>query len=216
MISKSTLLDNIIIKIDDVGVPSNVKPNEITSSYKQFIDLLNRFIYWFQENFFYLRLETSAIIETLIKTNYSMFEKYLLSKHYLGDNNYIDFFKDSIYRIMISNFVKNIKYITEIMKLFKIKKIDIKNINDYTLEEVVKIKSLLSDIVFCSTSSFRCFNLFQDIEYFLNKKLKEIKLSKKDKERFIYNVINYYQVQYECAFEEYNKKEKYLKYFNNC
>ena len=33
-------------------------------------------------------------------------EKYLLSKHYVGDNKYIDFFKENIYKIIFGNFIK--------------------------------------------------------------------------------------------------------------
>ncbi len=46
-------LKKTIKKIDNIGVPCNVNPNEITSANEQFLQLLNRFIEFFDNSFYF-------------------------------------------------------------------------------------------------------------------------------------------------------------------
>ena len=46
----SNLLKSTIKKIDNIDVPCNVNPNEITSANEQFLQLLDRFITYFNDS----------------------------------------------------------------------------------------------------------------------------------------------------------------------
>jgi len=114
----SNLLKSTIKKIDNIDVPCNVNPNEITSANEQFLQLLDRFITYFNDSFYFLHTYTHLCIKLIIETNYKDMEKYLLSKHYLGDNDYIPFFNNSIYRMMVANFIRSINISSKLRKLF--------------------------------------------------------------------------------------------------
>ena len=144
-------------------------------------------------------------------------EKYLLSKHYLGDNNYISFFNNSIYRIMVANFIKSVTLSPKLRKLFKQEKIAIKSINDYSLEEILRIKDLLVNIVFANAKdSFNSVYLFDDIPKFIDDKAKQWKKKKLNKANILTqqdSLTLFYSIQIDSLIEEYNKKSKYIKYF---
>lgn len=206
---------NTINKIDGIGVPCNVNPSEIISAEEQFIRLLDRFIEYFDNTFYFLHNDSYLYIRRIIETNYKKVEKYLLSKHYLGDNDYIDFFNDSIYRIIITNFVKNISFIPNLKKLFIKEKIEIKNINQYTLEEVLNIKDLLSDIVLSNAKdTFNSILLFEDIDDSISKIIKNMKKKAPEYElnERRNSMTNLSILKIDILIEEYLKKKKYLIY----
>ena len=213
----SDLLKSTIKKIDNIGVPCNVKPNEITSANEQFLQLLDRFITYFNDSFYFLHTYTYLCIKLIIETNYKDMEKYLLSKHYLGDNNYISFFNNSIYRIMVANFIKSVTLSPKLRKLFKQEKIAIKSINDYSLEEILRIKDLLVNIVFANAKdSFNSVYLFDDIPKFIDDKAKQWKKKKLNKANILTqqdSLTLFYSIQIDSLIEEYNKRSKYIKYF---
>lgn len=203
-----------INKIDNVGVPSNVKPNEITSADEQFLQLLNRFIEFFDDSFYFLHSDSICYIHMIIETNYKELEKYLLSKHYLGDNNYIDFFQDSIYRIIVSNFIKNTVVSKTLKNLFKNNKIPIKDVKDYTLDEILKINDLLSDIVLANAkNTFAAILLFDDIDKNISKIIKRMnkrKISSKDILDKKKSILSLSLFKIDSLIEEYEKKKDYL------
>lgn len=204
-----------INKIDNIGVPCNVNPKEIVPADEQFIRLLDRFIEFFDNTFYFLHNDSYLYIKRIIETNYKELEKFLLSKHYLGDNDYIDFFDDSIYRIIITNFVKNISFVPNLKKLFINEEIPIKKINRYTLEEVRKIKDLLSDIVLANTkNTFNSILLFEDINGSISKILKQMKkkISEYELNERRKSMTNLSILKIDILIEEYLKKKKYLIY----
>lgn len=203
-----------IAKIDDVGVPCNVNPKEITSANEQFLQLLNRFIEFFDNSFYFLHIDSECYIHTIIQTNYKELEKFLLSKHYLGDNNYIDFFQESIYRIIISNFIKNVELSKNLKKLLKREKIAIKPIKNYTLEEIIKINDLLSDIVLANAKdSFTAIMLFDDVNKSISQILKNMEKDKWTKKDILdrkKSITNFTLNRIDSLIEEYEKKKDYL------
>lgn len=209
--------EKTIKKIDNVGVPCNVNPKEITSADEQFLQLLNRFINFFNNSFYFLHTDVYFYITRIIDSNYSKLEKYLLSKHYLGDNSYIPFFQDSAYRIIVTNFVKLLPLSKNLQKLFKKEKIAIKSINGYTLEEILKINNLLSNIVLANHNhSFTASILFEDVQKNLNQTIKLMQKKNVDE-----NLINerrassteFFLGQVDFLIKNYNKKKEYIFLF---
>ena len=213
----SNLLKSTIKKIDNIDVPCNVNPNEITSANEQFLQLLDRFITYFNDSFYFLHTYTHLCIKLIIETNYKDMEKYLLSKHYLGDNDYIPFFNNSIYRMMVANFIRSINISSKLRKLFIQEKIAIKNINDYSLEEIFKINDLLENIVFANArDSFNTIYLFDDISKCIYNRVKQMKKKKLDKTKILSleeSLNLFYSMKIDSLIEEYFKKKKYIKYF---
>lgn len=214
LLSKN-VLDDIITKIDNVPVECNIDSSEWISADEQFIQLLDRFICYFRNTFFTI-CSSEYIIEMIINTNKDRIREYLLSKHYLGDNNYIDFFNESIYKIFISNFVQNSSYIPLINNLFIKEKLEIKNINDYNLNEILKIVTLISDLLLCSNGKNSVIYIFYNIDYESNQYIEKNKSKKKNKnnrKEYKIKLIEHYTYQYELIIKNYIQKKKYLKYF---
>lgn len=211
-------LDKIIQYIDDEPVPCNVNPEDLTSADEQFLLLLNRLIMYFRRYFPKIYDFTDYAIETIVTGNSILAHNYLLSKHYLGDNDYIDFFNQSIWQLLVSNFLCNGKHVYQVKHLLKSNKIKYStNIDDYSLDELKKIINLLSDLVYCASSEYRAFYLFGDIDADLCKRLEDIEKEReytlKDVDFHNKNLEEFYSVQYDIIIEEYMKKRKYLKYF---
>lgn len=209
-------LKKSIKKIDNIGVPCNVNPKEITTAEEQFLQLLNRFIIFFDNYFFFLHTNSFSFIQTIIESNYKETEKYLLSKHYLGDNDYITFFQDSIYRIIVTNFVKNMNSFPSLKKLFKKEKIAIKNINDYSLKEIMQIINLLSNISFANYHSpFNNLLLFEDINKNTSKMINRMKKKNASEKQIVErteSLMNFYTIQIDSLIEKYEEKKIHIFY----
>jgi len=192
-------LDNILTKIDDSKVVSNVNPNEIISAEEQVVMLLNRYFNFFKEKYYHLNPIYAYIIQNLINQNEDLFYNYLSVKYYLGDGNYRRFFEDSLNRLSISNFVKNAKYIPELNNFFKSKRIKVKDIEKYTFKEVLKISKLLSGFTLAIKNQFFTLYLFLD--------LKKIFDNSKNKKEQLEDVRS----RYVLMIEDYLKKENSVK-----
>ncbi len=105
---KTDILDEIILKLDNKIVCCNANPSEIYSAEEQFLMLLTRLFDFLLKIFPSLYKAREVVMEDIINGNKQNVEKYLLSKHYVGDNKYIDFFKENIYKIIFGNFINNI------------------------------------------------------------------------------------------------------------
>lgn len=209
---KKDILDDVIIKIDNKSICSDVNPEEVISSNEQFLMLLNRLVYWFVENFPTLVEYRTIIIEMIIKSNKKRIEQYLLSKHYLGDNSYIDFFCKSVYTILFANFITNIKDMPIIKQLLEEEHIEYKNIDTYSVNELKSIKDLLEKIGICNyEDSFQFTYVFLDIETSINKKINSYKKDEKRTNKIIDEIytstINFYQNIYYILIENYKEKK---------
>lgn len=212
-------LNEIISCIDDIPVACDTNPNEMISAEEQFIVLLNRFILYYRKTFHMQSLD-EFIIEYIIVSNFEEMKVYLLSKHYQGDNQYISFFNDSIYRLLVHNFIENATYMPIIQEMLKEANIDMKEIGEYDLKEIYQIKDLLSDLVFCCTDKFPVVYLFQLLNLEYSKCQKKYLLGKRSHEsewrnfqEHRENILKQFQTQYQIIFEEYHKRKKYLSYF---
>ena len=99
---KTDILDEIILKLDNKIVCCNANPSEIYSAEEQFLMLLTRLFDFLLKIFPSLYKAREVVMEDIINGNKQNVEKYLLSKHYVGDNKYINFFKENNYKIICS------------------------------------------------------------------------------------------------------------------
>lgn len=195
----------------------NIKDNEITST--QFLKYMTEFIRY-MKLYFYNMSCFSAILDEILRScnkeinilfDYQCNDPYECFK-IKKDNN----IKERIFKVIISNFVKNAKYVPLIEDLLKENGIKLKNIQNYNLKESEKILNLLSDIVFCQRGNGTVINLFENIEYHLNEYIghKEKRNSKKYTiEDYKKKYIDYYTKVYERMIRAYNTRKKYLKHF---
>ena len=80
--------------------------------------LLFNLIYRLKKDFDYLFNEKyDFIIEQIVADN--QYNKYLLCKYYIGDNNFIPYFNQNYYTLVVHNFYQNIKVLSKHSKIIK-------------------------------------------------------------------------------------------------
>lgn len=205
-------LDNIISKLDNMEIVCDINPNNKISADVQFLQLLNRFVVNFKNTFPTISVSSEYIIESIIYSNQTAIEKYLLSKYYLGDSEHSKFFYNNIYKLFIINFINNKKYILLIEDLLKEENIKVKNIEDYEPNEILNIKNLLSCLVFCSWDKYSSIYLFNSIDCEVVKFTNNKDCDYEDSE-YKKSVIENFKTQYQFIIRDYKKRKKYLKYF---
>jgi len=177
-----------------------------------FIDLLDRLVNLFRNEFYEIN-STEYSISCIIDSNINRVEKYLLSNVDVYDNNNIKYIKEQSYKLFISNFINNLRYVETFKNILNERNIKVKVIDEYSLDECTEIVRLLSNLVFC----LKCRNivsyLFQDIEKDIEYHLKENSEKKYNDDYYKIKVIDHYKTQYEIIMDSYNNKKKYLKYF---
>ena len=202
--------NRVLKDLDESVVVSNVDPNNILTAEQQVMHLFNRLLYWFDKYFPTLYRYRSIIIGKLL--SYDETVEYLQSKHYLGDNNYIKFFTDSINLIFVKGFYNNLKYHYDIYAdILKERKIDYKKLDLKKSSHLKKLLDLVSDLAFCDKEfdSYYLFNYIDnDIQLFVNNKHRaQANIDYKEQCIWISKVHN------EKIIEKYNMKKDYIKYF---
>lgn len=194
------------------NLQNTILKNEKEINDKSFIDLLDRLVNLFRNQFYEIN-STEYNINCIIDSNINRIENYLLSNINVYDNNNIKYIKEQSYKLFISNFIHNLRYIDLFENILDERNIKIKSIDNYSLDECTKIVQLLSDLVFCMRGRDIIVYLFQDIEKDIEYHLKnnEDKNYSDDYHKNI--VINHYKIQYERMIDSYNNKKEYLKYF---
>ena len=126
LLSYNHYLIDILNEVNDKPVVCNVDPSIKVTAEQQVICLLNRMIDRFNSHFPFLHKYRKWLFGHLL--SYEETRQYLLSKHYLGDNDYIKFFENSINRIFVRNFYRNLEFVMDdYIDIFKEKKINYKN-----------------------------------------------------------------------------------------
>ena len=197
--------DESISKISDESFIIKIENNNEISA-KQFIYSLNKFIVTIKKYFFNV-YNLNILIDKIIEPNIIKINNYLCSKN-LSENEQ----NEIIYKILISNFIENIKYIPSIKNFLTEQKIPIKNVDDYNLNESYKILILLSDLVFCQRGLKYYDCIFENINLRIKsyESLNQNKRQEKYKEKFLPSITQ----NYDYLFESYQNKKKYLKYFH--
>ncbi len=111
----------LINSISDTETPVNVTSwtkKDFLSGNEQFLMLLFNLIYRLKKDFDYLFNEKyDFIIEQIVADN--QYNKYLLCKYYIGDNNFIPYFNQNYYTLVVHNFYQNIKVLSKHSKIIK-------------------------------------------------------------------------------------------------
>lgn len=168
-------LDHVIESLDNEITPTNttclVRKGYLTSE-EQFIDVLHHIMFRFNVDFWFLKKYGNTIIETVLC--YEDTIPLLLTKKYLGDNNFIPYYELEFKKICIINFYKILKFIdyTEIIQQFLDDyKIDIQNFNINKIQDVDKLYNALRLICLCNCNSYGLLYLFNPL---MNEKTKSM------------------------------------------
>ena len=161
-------LDHLIIDLEKRKVITNKKfnnGNKYLSKEKQFIALLNQFITFAKWQFYFLdNVKFNSILEKFILSKYS---NVLLSKHAWENCEYIYEYNSNFKKMIISNFVLNVKYCDDIFEnLFKKEEIKIKSIDLDIIKEkdIDKILNILREIFYTSCFKFEIYELVDPID----------------------------------------------------
>ncbi len=211
-------MKNEIARINELTFSCTVdlKNNEISA--KQFLLYINEFIRCMKESFYNMVSFQTILIEIINGSkeelkdllDYSCHETF--SNGIKNDKN----IQEKIYKLIISNFIRNAKYIPSIENILKENNIKLKNIKDYDFKECKKILSLLSDIVFCQRGKRMISELFENINDHLEEylKRKEKSKSKKTMEYHKKKYIDLYIHSYDIIFKTYRTRKEYIRYFS--
>lgn len=165
-----------------------------------------------------------VVMEDIINGNKQNVEKYLLSKHYVGDNKYINFFKENNYKIIFGNFINNIQEMSEVKNILKRENIKIKQISEYSVIELCDIANFFKKIGICNLDDeFVLTYIFSNINTVVEKRKKSKKFNidyevEKKKgiyyfDNIYYRTVEFYQFQYLSLIDDYIKMKKMI---NNC
>lgn len=203
---KNDSLSNVISSINEKSLLYKINlENEFNA--EDFLKLLNRLVEIFRDTFPNI-LIAEYVLEEIFNSNIKQIEDY-----FFNYNSNDKILVEKIYKIIINNFISNKKYIDGIKTLLKEKHIELKEIDNYSLEESYTILELLSDLIICKKGRNYHILLFENIDKNLNKIKKSKKVKKHNYEAYKKSFINSYITKYNCIFNSYNKKKKYLKYF---
>lgn len=210
----SKFLQDTISNISDLSITHNIDIQDENINAKQFLNLLNRFVHEFDILFYNIHT-TETNITNVFEANIDKINEFFSLKCNIWKDETI--VKEKAYKIIISNFINNSKYIPSLKKLLNEIGIEIKNIDDYTFDECYKIVNLLSNISFCTRRRNWNECLFENIDFRTNKHVKmqmEKPKHKHDEKYYRDCYISRYIKIYNEIIDTYNNKKKYLKYFN--
>lgn len=166
-------LDHVIQLLDDENTITNttclVRKGYLTSE-EQFIEILHHIIYRFYVDFWFLKKYGNYIMESILC--YEETIPLLLTKKYLGDNQFIPYYQIEFKKICIINFYKILKFIncSEIVYSFlQDYEIDIQNFKLDEIQDVTKLYNALRLICLCNCNSYGLLYLFDP---YMNEKTK--------------------------------------------
>lgn len=201
-------INELIYKINNV-----LKKNQdINFIMEKFLIILNLIIIELKNKFIKLNNDIFLVLEKIIPINEFEIIELLFSNIDIKDcNEYNYYYKKNVYKILINNFIRNISQFPQIKNLLKKSKIEYKQINDYSYEELTKIINLLSDIVFSSLNINNSILLFTYFDYEIYNNI-----DKNDLNNTLINknkIIKLENKRFNDLLKEYHSKKKYLKYF---
>lgn len=156
-------LDNFIELLNHEKVKINstslIKKGYITSE-EQFLRIIDNFITYFL-NIFPTLDRLKVIISLCINSDNNMT---LLSKDYLYDNTYIDYYIYNYNLMIINNFYYNaIKFQDELKDKFKQIKLEPKKINLKNRDDINSLINLLEELCFINKNHYALLSLFTKV-----------------------------------------------------
>lgn len=212
-------IDNLIYRITNPKalIYSCNGNKEYFDANEQFLVLLNNFISYFRTNFYFINTEFDYIIESLLKNSNPTFTKFLLSKNYIGNNDFINYYDYNLKRLITHNFYKNLKLLSKhsefIKSFFKDKKLNI-NINLInTTNGLERLFIYLKKLCVANVKNINLILLFDDINVYINDM--KVKRPNVIEETIYYDVIKYYIREWEIIINNYIENKELIDYFFN-
>lgn len=168
---------------------------------EQFIDILCAFIIYFNRMFAPLTFK-EAYLRNIFEGKKI---EYFLCKKYIGDNNYIPFFKYNMQKIIIENFYKNIIYVYNEYESFFIKNNITKNLDLNNKSDVEIIFNFLRKIVWCNYDEFQLICVFENYNNYIYSL--DTDISYDSKKEITYN---YYETQWEKLIGNFINKIEHI------
>jgi len=167
-------LDIVIDKMDDINIIPNttclVKKGYLTTE-EHFLEVLYHVINSINTEFWTVRKKNTIIEYMLSHPNSS---KLLLSKKYIGNNDFIPYYQHNIKKICIYGFCDILKFVhkTEtIVSFFKDNNVDIFNFNLTRKKDVDNIYEILILICMCNYSEYGLYYIF---DFNINPKIRNM------------------------------------------
>ena len=205
-------LMNEVERIDERTFSFDIKPADGMISAEQFISNMNKFLRCMKANFFNVPPFQMCVTEIVRNSEQEL--KDLLS--YTPEDSSDEKLEELVYKLIISNFIRNAKYVPSIEEELTALDIPIKEVKEYNLDESRKIVQFMSNLVFCQRGRGNVLELFDDIgarlDYFA-KADDPIRNRKRNIEAYKTRYVESRIADYNKMFKTYNSKKKYLKYF---
>lgn len=213
LLNNDSILE-IINGIEEISFMNNYVCFEDKLDVKSFITLLDYLVQVFRVYFPTYYAPANAIGE-ILNANEELTRDYFLANYNDVGKSINKILDIKIYRLLISAFISNAKYVPEIREFLKEHDLELKDINDYSTEELIKIINLLSDLSFCKYGRGQSNALFDSIDYRIkyHYDLLASRNKVKNNEQFEEKAIKQVTQKYIELIKSYNSKRKYLKYF---
>lgn len=205
-------LMNEVERIDERTFSFDIKPADGMISAEQFISNMNKFLRCMKANFFNVPPFQMCVTEIVRSSEQEL--KDLLS--YTPEDSSDEKLEELVYKLIISNFIRNAKYVPSIEEELTALDIPIKDVKEYNLDESRKILQFMSDVVFCQRGRGNVLKLFDNIQVrlgHLNDANNSIRNRKRNIEVYKTRYVESRIADYNKMFKTYNSKKKYLKYF---
>ena len=203
---------NELERIDERTFSFDIEPAAGMISAEQFISNMNKFLRCMKTNFFNIPPFQMCVTEIVRNSEQEL--KDLLS--YTAEDSSDGKLEELVYKLIISNFIRNAKYVPSIEEELTALDIPIKDVKEYNLDESRKILQFMSDVAFCQRGRGNVLELFDDIgarlDYFA-KADDTVRNRKRNIEAYKTRYVESRIADYNKMFKTYNSKKKYLKYF---
>ena len=204
-------INDLVSKIDDLSFSFQVEPEKDKITAQHFLICMNELVKY-MKFYFYNMLTFQVCLKEIVNGS----KKELNDLLNVKETKYFNNNRENIYKLIISNFIKNAKYISSIKNVLEDNNINLKELNNYNFQETETILNLLSNIVLSQRGRGLVSILFTNIDDHLKEYLeRKAKVNSKKysisdyKNKYLDSYIN----NYNKIFKIYNSKKKYLKYF---
>lgn len=172
-------LDSVINLLDDEETITDttclVKKGYLTSE-EQFVSVLEYIIQIINNEFWFL-VDKNTIIEAILCFDISL--DLLLSKKYIGNNKFMEFYEYGVKKICISNFYDVLKFVdrTDLIDSFLINhQINVNSFDINDKGDIVNLFNLLKLVAICNFNSYHLLYLFNTDMNDENKEMFEIQI----------------------------------------
>lgn len=204
----SNKLDKIIDLITDDKTPaiktSFVKKGYLTGN-EQFLDMLSNFLYYFDMNFPTVT-HKDLMIQMILE---SQTPEFLLCKKYWGDNDNIEYFKNSMDKTIALNFYNNTIFIDD-GKTFQRHKIIPHKMNLDDRKDLDIVLNFMKDILWTNINIFSNVYLFH--HYAVKEKSFKRTCKGKNQLEIFSMLLGDYRMHFDILLKNYHENKKILNF----